>query len=117
MATFVAAPRRSHVTSLLPCEIPRAATFHADLMEAPGAGNVAVSRPVLAPREIEVLIAWFQTDSKELVGRRLHIAPTTVRTHLQRIRVKYAAVGRPAPTKAALVARALQDGLVNIDDL
>lgn len=74
-------------------------------------------RPDLAPREKEVLIAWFRTDSKDGVARQLHIAPTTVRTHLQRVRAKYAAVGRPASTKAALVARAIQDGLVEVDDL
>jgi len=26
-------------------------------------------------------------------------------------------VGRPATTKAALVARAIQDGIVNVDDI
>lgn len=74
-------------------------------------------QPELAPREVEVLVAWFHTESKEAVARQLHIAPTTVRTHLQRVRAKYAAVGRPAKTKAALVARAIQDGLIHIDDL
>ncbi len=74
-------------------------------------------RPDLAPREKEVLLAWIRTDSKDGVARQLHIAPTTVRTHLQRIRAKYAAVGRPATTKAALVARAIQDGLIDVDDL
>ncbi len=76
-----------------------------------------LGRPALATREKEVLVAWFQTESKELVGSRLYISPATVRTHLQRIRVKYAAVGRPAPTKAALVARAMQDGMICIEDL
>jgi DNA-binding NarL/FixJ family response regulator len=71
----------------------------------------------LAPREKEVLVAWFRTESKDLVARQLQIAPTTVRTHLQRVRAKYAAVGRPATTKAALVARAIQDGIVNVDDI
>lgn len=51
------------------------------------------------------------------MARRLHIATATVRTVLQRIRAKYAAAGRPAPTKATLVARALQDGLVKLDEL
>ncbi len=74
-------------------------------------------RPVLAPREQEVLLAWFQTDSKELVAQQLFLAPSTVRTHLQRIRAKYIAAGRPAGTKAALVARAIQDRIISIDDL
>jgi DNA-binding NarL/FixJ family response regulator len=76
-----------------------------------------IGRPNLAPREKEVLIAWFRTESKELVARQLEIAPTTVRTHLQRVRAKYAAVGRAATTKAALVARAIQDGIIDVDDL
>ncbi|MGK2882400.1 MAG: LuxR C-terminal-related transcriptional regulator [Mycobacterium sp.] len=74
-------------------------------------------RPSLAPREQQVLMAWFQTESKELVAAKLSIAPTTVRTHLQRVRAKYAAVGRPAPTKSALMARAIQDGILVVNDL
>lgn len=73
--------------------------------------------PGLAPRETEVLLAWIRCDNKDDVARQLQISPTTVRTHLQRIRDKYAAAGRPASTKAALVARAIQDGLVDVNDL
>lgn len=77
----------------------------------------AAGRPQLSEREKEVLVAWFQTESKELVGRRLYIAPSTVRTHLQRARAKYAAIGRPAPTKSALLARAMEDGILSLSDL
>jgi DNA-binding NarL/FixJ family response regulator len=81
-------------------------------------GSAAVrNRPRLGFREREILIAWFQTESKDLVGTQFQISTSTVRTHLERIRAKYAAVGRPAPTKAALVARAIQDGVIGIDDL
>ena len=76
-----------------------------------------LGRPNLPVREVQVLIAWCQTETKDLVAEKLHIAPSTVRTHLQRVRAKYAAVGRPAPTKAALVARAIQDGIINLDEL
>jgi len=74
-------------------------------------------RPQLSRREREVLIAWFQTDNKNAVAEQLYIEPSTVATHLQRVRAKYAAVGRPAPTKAALVARAIQDDILNVNDL
>ena len=74
-------------------------------------------RPHLTEREKEVLVVWFQTENKECVGKQLFIEPSTVRTHLQRVRAKYAAVGRPALTKAALVARAIQDGYLSVDDL
>lgn len=76
-----------------------------------------LGRTKLSQREKEVLVAWFQTESKELVGKQLYIAPTTVRTHLQRVRAKYAAVGRDAPTKSALLARAIEDGLLSLKDL
>jgi DNA-binding NarL/FixJ family response regulator len=74
-------------------------------------------RPRLSRREQQVLIAWFRTENKHAVAERLYIEPSTVATHLQRIRAKYAAVGRPAPTKAALVARAIQDDILSVDDL
>lgn len=76
-----------------------------------------LGRARLTDREKEVLVAWFQTESKEAVGQRLFIAPTTVRTHLQRARAKYASIGRPAPTKSALLARAIEDGLLSLSDL
>lgn len=74
-------------------------------------------RTKLSDREREVLRAWFQTESKELVGKHLFITPSTVRTHLQRARAKYAAVGRAAPTKSALLARAIEDGILSINEL
>lgn len=74
-------------------------------------------RLCLSEREKQVLVAWFQTDSKDEVGRRLHIAPATVRTHLQRIRAKYAHAARPASTKSALLARAIEDGIIGLSDL
>ena len=81
------------------------------------ANDGTVGRVKLTDREKQVLVAWFQTESKELVGKRLFIAPTTVRTHLQRARAKYAGVGRSAPTKSALLARAIEDGILSLHDL
>ncbi|WP_199440841.1 response regulator [Umezawaea beigongshangensis] len=81
------------------------------------AGDRSDQRPALSAREVEVLVEWFQSESKDFVAHRLGIAPTTVNSHLERIRVKYAQIGRDAPTKAALVARAIQDGLVAAHDL
>lgn len=75
------------------------------------------ARPQLSAREIEVLRAWIISDSKITVARNLYISPATVGTHIVRIREKYDAVGRPAQSKAALVARALQDGHVQLDEL
>ncbi|MBB5958048.1 DNA-binding NarL/FixJ family response regulator [Saccharothrix tamanrassetensis] len=81
------------------------------------AGDRSEARPALSTRETEVLIEWFQSESKDFVARRLGISVSTVNSHLERIRIKYALIGREAPTKAALVARAIQDGLIGVDDL
>ncbi|MFM9033766.1 MAG: LuxR C-terminal-related transcriptional regulator [Mycobacterium sp.] len=71
----------------------------------------------LSERERQVLLAWLRTESKDEVAQLLHIAPATVRTHLQRVRTKYASVGRPASTKSALMARAVADGIIGLGDL
>ncbi len=63
------------------------------------------------------MLAWIRSDSKTAVCRQLYISPGTVNTHLARIRGKYQAVGRAAPTKAALLARALQDGYISLEQL
>jgi DNA-binding NarL/FixJ family response regulator len=74
-------------------------------------------RPRLSPREAEVLRAWFAASSKELVAAKLHITVKTVDTHIARVRVKYANVGRAARTKSELVTRALDDGVITLAEL
>ena len=74
-------------------------------------------RPELTAQERRVLIEWLLTDNKESVSKKLHIAPSTVRTHLQRIRRRYREIHRSAPSKAALFARAVQDGMIGIHDV
>ncbi|GAB3472518.1 response regulator [Actinophytocola sediminis] len=81
------------------------------------AGDRSERRPTLSSREIEVLVEWFQSESKEFVAHRLGISPSTVNSHLERIRIKYAQIGREASSKVALAARAIQDGLIGVDDL
>jgi DNA-binding NarL/FixJ family response regulator len=79
--------------------------------------DTRANRPRLAPREVDVLLQWFHCESKEMVARKLNLSVRTVNSYLDRVRIKYANVGRGAPTKAALVARAIQDGLVEVDEL
>jgi DNA-binding NarL/FixJ family response regulator len=74
-------------------------------------------RPRLTGREKEVLRAWIQMGSKHIVADHHFVETSTVRGHLERIRAKYAEAGRPAATKAALTARAIQDGLLSLDDV
>jgi two-component system nitrate/nitrite response regulator NarL len=50
--------------------------------------------------------------SKASVGRRMSISENTVRQYISRARAKYAATGRTAPSKDALLARAIEDGVL-----
>jgi DNA-binding NarL/FixJ family response regulator len=79
--------------------------------------NGRSGRPALAPRETDVLLEWFRCESKDMVAQRLGLSARTVASYIDRVRIKYANTGRPAPTKAALVARAVQDGLIRLDEL
>ncbi|AXK36648.1 DNA-binding response regulator [Streptomyces armeniacus] len=79
--------------------------------------NTRSDRPQLSRRELDVLIEWFQSESKELVAKRLGIRTSTVSTYLDRVRIKYANAGRAARTKTNLVARAVEDGLIGLEDL
>ena len=98
----------------LEVEPTNAATESAQLAAA---ANLELPRPALTSREIEVLRTWLLLDSKPAVAGDLGISLGTVDTHLTRIRAKYADLGRPAPTKAGLVARAVQDELMSLDEL
>jgi DNA-binding CsgD family transcriptional regulator len=70
-------------------------------------------RPELAPRQREVLVAYVATnDVLPTIARRLGMERETLKTHLRRIRDKYDAVGRSAPTRRDLYVRALEDGLI-----
>lgn len=71
-------------------------------------------RPSLSARETEVLVAWFDSESKKLVATKLHLSVKTVETYIDRVRHKYAAAGRSATTKTALQERALQDGIIDL---
>ncbi|XVQ86459.1 response regulator [Microbispora siamensis] len=75
-------------------------------------GILSDTRPTLSRQEREALRLWFQGMSKASVARRMQISEHTVRQYIDRARVKYAAVGREAPSKDALLARAIEDGLI-----
>ena len=82
-----------------------------------GAMLVDPKRPKLSPKEMGALRAWFGSKSKALAASRMFVTESTLDEYIQRVRVKYANVGRSAPTKADLVIRALKDGWMNIEDL
>ncbi len=70
-----------------------------------------VERPALTPREREVLALYASGLTLDAVARRVGIAPGTARTHLGRVKQKYANVGRPAYTKLDLADRYREDRL------
>jgi two-component system, NarL family, nitrate/nitrite response regulator NarL len=80
-------------------------------------GDRRSGRPVLSDKEREALLLWFQSMSKASVARRMNISEHTVKQYVDRARIKYARAGRPAATKAALLARAIEDGLVRADEI
>lgn len=80
-------------------------------------GDRRNQRPLLSDKEREALLLWFQSMNKASVARRMGISEHTVKQYVDRARVKYARVGRPAPTKAALLARAIEDRLVRADEI
>ncbi|WP_414930026.1 LuxR C-terminal-related transcriptional regulator [Tsukamurella pseudospumae] len=93
------------------CRIGRAAADRTP----PGESPLTVEPP-LSAREIEVLLAWFASDSKEGAASRLFISPATVATHIARVRAKYTAAHRAARSKTALFARMLEDGYTDLRD-
>lgn len=66
----------------------------------------------LTDREAQVLELYASGEKADRVARVLGISRETVLDHVRRIRVKYAAVDRPAPTKVELYRRAVEDGVL-----
>lgn len=70
-------------------------------------GNDGRANPRLSDAENATFIAWLFR----------WVTPDAGDGDLQRIMAKYAAVGRAARTRAALLSRALQDGRLRLEDL
>lgn len=66
----------------------------------------------LTPRELEVLELYASGAGADHVAARLGISRETVLDHVRRIRSRYAAVDRSAPTKIDLYRRAVEDGVI-----
>lgn len=66
----------------------------------------------LSAREAEVLGLYASGETADRVAELLFISKETVHDHVRRIRAKYAAASRPAPTKVDLYRRAIEDGIV-----
>jgi transcriptional regulator with XRE-family HTH domain/DNA-binding NarL/FixJ family response regulator len=75
------------------------------------------NRPTLTQRETEVLREWFRSASSEAAAEKLDLTVGDLRNHLDRVRLRYAAVGKDVSTKAALLANAIRDEIVRVADL
>jgi two-component system, NarL family, nitrate/nitrite response regulator NarL len=79
--------------------------------------DVRPQRPSLSDKERTALLMWFQGMTKSSVAARMGISEATVKQYIDRARAKYAAVGRRARTKDALLARAIEDGLIRPEEI
>src|SRR6266487_325984 len=68
-------------------------------------------RPTLSPREREILVAVGNGAPHKAIARQLGITLSTVQTHLERVRYKYASVGRPIDHAAHYSERVREDSL------
>ena len=68
-------------------------------------------RPKLSPREREILVAVGNGTPYKAIARQLGITMSTVQTHLERVRYKYASVGRPIDHAAHYSERVREDNL------
>lgn len=64
----------------------------------------------LSPQEEQVLTLVASGQDDRGVARRLNIKPETVKVYIKRIRLKYAEIGRTAPSRVDLAVRAIEDG-------
>jgi DNA-binding NarL/FixJ family response regulator len=69
----------------------------------------------LSPREREVLSLYASGMSLKQVASQLEVKPSSAKEHIDRVRVKYARLGREAHTKVDLYRLAIEDGLISGD--
>lgn len=71
----------------------------------------------LSSREREVLSLYASGMSLKQVAFQLEIKQSSAKEHIDRVRVKYARLGREAGTKVDLYRRAIEDGIISGDFL
>lgn len=67
----------------------------------------------LSPREREVLTLYASGMALKQVAFALEIKVNTAKEHIDRVRSKYADIGRPVTSKTELLLRAIEDGLIS----
>jgi DNA-binding NarL/FixJ family response regulator len=71
----------------------------------------------LSPREQEVLSLYASGLALKQVAYSLNITVSTAKEHIDRVRNKYATIGRTAVNKTELLLRAIEDGLIEEGNL
>jgi len=67
----------------------------------------------LSPRERDVLSLYASGMSLKQVAAQLEVKQSSAKEHIDRVRVKYARLGREAHTKVDLYRLAIEDGLIS----
>ena len=73
----------------------------------------AAETPNLSPRGLDALRLYASGLKLTAVGHRMGISPHTAKEYLDRVRVKYANIGREVRTRTELYAQANRDGLLD----
>lgn len=76
-------------------------------------GDTDPQRPPFSDQERAALRLYASGLKMNAVARRMNVSVHTAREYIRRAREKYAAVGRPAPTKTDLYREALRDHLLD----
>lgn len=118
---------RAGATAIVPKSQPIESLFEAIRLAADGAiiNNAETSATIdadklfkdasLSAREQEVLSLYASGMSLKQVAYQLQIKPSSAKEHIDRVRVKYARLGREAATKVDLFKRAVEDGIISGD--
>ncbi len=75
--------------------------------------DVEFKEAKLSPREREVLTLYASGMALKQVAFALNIKMNTAKEHIDRVRTKYADIGRPVSSKTELLLRAIEDGLMD----
>lgn len=106
--------------------IPKRASFEvlSEAIDTVSAGDLYLSidlasilassaeMPNLSPRELDALRLYASGLKLAAVAHRMGVSPHTAKEYLDRVRTKYAAVGRRARTRTELFVEAQRDGLL-----
>lgn len=116
---------RAGATAIVPKSQPMEVLFQAIELASQGAiinnaettatidADASFKEASLSAREREVLSLYASGMSLKQVAYQLQIKQSSAKEHIDRVRVKYAKLGRQAATKVDLFKRAVEDGIIS----